>query len=69
MTEEEFLEMMHSNWATQMDMNGYNADGTQKCEEGYFTPKEQTQYTHAINKLYKPIGINVYKVCRGSNND
>ena len=28
MTEEEFLEMMHSNWATQMDMNGYNADGT-----------------------------------------
>ena len=30
--DEEFVESLHNNWKVQMDVNGYNADGTKKTE-------------------------------------
>ncbi len=31
-SEEDIHEMMRDNWATQMDMLGYNVDGTKRSE-------------------------------------
>ena len=33
MNDNEFQEMMHNNWNSQMDMLGYNPDGTQKSKQ------------------------------------
>lgn len=57
--DKEFVESLHNNWKAQMDMNGYNADGTKK-EDGYFTQEEEKQYTQEIMRMYKPIVKNVY---------
>ncbi len=36
--DEEFVESLHNNWKAQMNMNGYDADGTKK-KDGHFTQK------------------------------